>query len=154
MKLKNLFADCLAVALSGLACGCGLLTDLEDGTQSNSLQETSVTYTLSKTEGNVVIAVTGNTSTVEITLLEVMQEMQNKGELSYQMDDGMIVEIDGVANAGSSYWMLYTDSALSNTEWGTMEYEGETYASAMFGAGLLPIEEGCVYIWTYQTFSW
>ena len=49
--------------------------------------------------------------------------------------------------------MLYTDDAEnSNDAWGTVVYEGKTYASATLGAESLVIAEDCVYIWVYTKF--
>ena len=41
---------------------------------------------------------------------------------------------------------------MSNTEWGTVDYEGERYASAVLGADALTVIEGGLYIWEYQSF--
>ncbi len=91
--------------------------------------------------------------TAETTLADYMDELVSRNELEYQAADGMITSINGKAQEGSSYWMLYTDDAEnSNADWGTAEYEGKTYLSATLGYGLLPIKEGCTYIWLYQTF--
>lgn len=85
--------------------------------------------------------------------LEYMDVLQNANELTYEIKDGMIVALNGKANTTNSYWMLYTsDSEHANSEWGTAEYNGNVYGSATLGATELPIKDGCIYIWVYQTF--
>ena len=87
------------------------------------------------------------------TLKDYMDFLQDKGEFSYSVSDGMVTSINGTSNTTKSYWMLYTsDSENSNREWGTFEYEGTVYGSATLGLESLPLKEGCIYIWTYQTF--
>ena len=76
-----------------------------------------------------------------------------KQKMAYEMSDGMVTSINGKANTTNSYWMLYTsDAENANNSWGTVEYEGNTYGSAMYGADSLTIKDGCLYIWEYQTF--
>ena len=66
----------------------------------------------------------------------------------------MVVSVNGIANADPSYWMLYTsDADNANAAWGTAEYKGEKYGSAMFGAEKLKIKNGEIYIWVYQSFQ-
>jgi polar amino acid transport system substrate-binding protein len=71
-------------------------------------------------------------------------------------ENGMVMAINGLYNdvvSWSASWMLYTnDAELSNTAWGTCEYQGEIYGSAMYGAESLTVKNGCRYIWVYQTF--
>ncbi len=151
MKLKKLFAFCLALAVIGSACGCGLLAEnLPDSSSSQVSEE--VICEIEKADGKVVITVTECEG--EVVLADVMQLLQEEGKLSYIIADGMVTEMEGMANTGNSYWMLYTDHEFSNTEWGTVEYNGKTYASAMFGAENMPAEQGAVYVWSYETFSW
>lgn len=89
------------------------------------------------------------------TLLEVMSEMEENGEFSYKVKDGMIVEINGTENDldYNPCWMLYTsDQENSNTAWGEYEYGGETLGSASVGADSLIVKSGEVYVWVYQEF--
>ena len=90
------------------------------------------------------------------TLLNCMESLaEENAAFTYTMEGGMITEINGKKNAVdfSSCWMLYTsDAEMSNTEWGTVEYEGESIGSAILGAESLVVTEGEVYIWVYQTF--
>lgn len=88
------------------------------------------------------------------TLLAVMEELQEAGELSFAVSDGMIVELNGTKQTASSYWMLYTsDKESANEQWGTFEYEGEVLGSAVSGAGELAVKEGCLYIWAFESFG-
>lgn len=89
------------------------------------------------------------------TVLDCMELLQEKGEISYKISSGMITEINGKENTAdfSSCWMLYTsDTEMSNSEWGTIDCDGKTLASAIVGADTLTVISGGVYIWEYQTF--
>jgi hypothetical protein len=49
--------------------------------------------------------------------------------------------------------MLYTsDSDNSNVAWGEIEYDSNVYGSAILGAEMLTVKDGCLYIWVYQSF--
>ena len=87
------------------------------------------------------------------TLLEVMQERKTAGELDFQMENGMVVEINGTKNTTNSFWMLYTtDKDNANEQWGKFEWKGETLGSAVVGAETLVVKQGETYIWVYQSF--
>lgn len=88
-------------------------------------------------------------------LSEFMDFAKENGELDYKLENSMVTSVNGIDNpADYSYcWMLYTDDAEnSNSAWGTIEYEGKTYASAALGATELVIAENCTYIWVYTEF--
>lgn len=85
------------------------------------------------------------------TLLDIMEA---EG-LSFELSDGMVVSINGVANDADydPCWMLYTsDEENSSTAWGSYEYEGQTLGSASYGAGELLVKPNEVYVWVYQSF--
>ena len=87
------------------------------------------------------------------TLKDYMDYLQDDGQLSFTVIGGMVTTINGKSNTANSYWMLYTnDKENSDESWGTFEYEGEIYASASLGAESLPVKQGNIYIWVYQTF--
>ena len=87
------------------------------------------------------------------TLKDYMDYLQDNQKLTYSINNGMVTAINGKSNTTSSFWMLYTsDEQNSNDAWGTFEYEGEIYGSATLGAESLPVKEGCVYVWAYQSF--
>ena len=89
-----------------------------------------------------------------MALLAVMEELQEEGELSFTVSDGMITELNGTKQTPSSYWMLYTsDRENANEQWGTCEYEGEVLGSATLGAGELAVKAGCVYLWSFESFG-
>lgn len=89
-----------------------------------------------------------------MTLLAVMEELQEEGELSFTVSDGMITELNGTKQTLSSYWMLYTnDQENANEQWGTCEYEGEVLGSATLGAGELAVKADCVYLWSFESFG-
>jgi len=88
-------------------------------------------------------------------LIDVMKSLKKKGELTYVLENGMLMEMNGKANAAdfSACWMLYTtDEELSNSAWGTVEYDGKTLGSAMFGANDMPVVTGETYVWVYQIY--
>ena len=92
----------------------------------------------------------------DMLLIEYMDKLKEKGELEFKVADGMITSINGIDNPTdwSSCWMLYTsDETLSNASWGTVEYEGKEYGSAVVGAEKLTIKPDQLYIWVYQSFS-
>lgn len=104
-------------------------------------------------ENTVVITVVQDYDVEGKTLKDYMDYLVAEDELAYEISDGMIVSLNGKANTANSYWMLYTsDEANANTAWGTIEYDGHTYGSATLGAPSLPLAEGAVYVWSYQTF--
>ena len=109
-----------------------------------------------------VIRTTGNFIAIEIekasgeeTLLDAMDFLQEKAELTYTIENGMVASINGRANATdfSSCWMLYTtDAEMSNTAWGKTKYEDKTLGSAILGAESLVVVGGELYVWAYTTF--
>lgn len=87
------------------------------------------------------------------TLADYMDYLAQKGTIQFEIEDGMVVAINGVRNSLNSYWMLYTnDSAFSNTSWGSYQYKDTTFGSASVGANALAINTESTYIWVYQTF--
>ena len=105
----------------------------------------------------VVIDLTGATVEEGTTLLDVMEDIKEDGALTFEVTNGMVTSINGTANAPTynPCWMLYTsddDPAVSNSAWGTYEYEGQTLASAALGADALMVKEGEIYVWVYVTF--
>ena len=108
---------------------------------------------VSRTDTMVVIKV--NETEGFATLLDAMFYLQEEGELTFELTGGMVSSIEGKANPAdwSACWMLYTsDAEMSNTEWGTVSYEGNTYGSAILGAEGLTVSAGEYYIWSYDTF--
>ncbi len=113
----------------------------------------NATYSVEKSE-NVVVITVENAGDAEY-LVDVMAQASAEGKLSYETANGMITGIEGKANpADWSYcWMLYTsDAALSNTQYGTYEREGQALGSAVVGAEALPVIDGGIYVWCYQKF--
>lgn len=106
-----------------------------------------------KTDSMVVIKV--EKVEEEATLMSVMETLKEEGELDFKVVNGMITEINGVKNPAdfSSCWMVYTsDAELSNSAWGTLEYDGKTLGSAVVGADMLTVKEGAYYVWSFQSF--
>ncbi len=100
-----------------------------------------------------VINVTDSVKSGE-TLYKYMLELRDDGHISFTDANGMITSINGISNKSdwSESWMLYTtDEDNSNIAWGSVEYKGKTFGSAMFGAEQLEIKQGECYIWLYQS---
>ena len=92
----------------------------------------------------------------EMLLMDYMEILRERGELTFATQNGMITSIGDIENPAdfSSCWMLYTsDAELSNSAWGTVEYDGVEYGSAVVGAEALTVKPGCLYIWAFITFS-
>ena len=92
----------------------------------------------------------------ELFLIDYMDKLAQEGELTCTISNGMITSINGIENPAdfSSCWMLYTsDAENANAAWGTVEYEGVEYGSAISGAETLKIKADQLYIWVFQSFS-
>ncbi len=90
-----------------------------------------------------------------VTLLDIMEEKQKEGTLTFSLRDGMVVEIGGLANAlnYNPCWILYTtDKEYANDAWGTYEYGEKILGSATVGAELLLVKTNEIYVWVYQSF--
>lgn len=76
-------------------------------------------------------------------------------DFTYEEKSGMIITINGVTAdaAKGEYWLIYTnDAEHGNEDWGTYEYNEETYLSATLGIAELPVEEGFVYVFAISKF--
>ena len=110
----------------------------------------SDTYIVVKTTAQAMEGAT------DMTLMDYMSKLKGKGDLEFTIRDGMITSINGIDNPAdySSCWMLYTsDADNANAAWGTVEYEGKTYGSAISGAETLKIKQDQLYIWVFKSFS-
>ena len=133
MKIKKILACLLAVVtlMSVL-----LLT----GCKSEPLviKESDTCIVLKVTEESIG----GNT---DMVLIDYMDGLVKSGKMTCTIQDGMVTSINGIDNPAdfSSCWMLYTsDPELSNSAWGTVEYEGVEYGSAVSGAEALTVKAG------------
>ena len=110
------------------------------------------------TQDHVIIKITQEAlnGEADMTLMDYMETLKDGGELEFSVSDGMITSINGIENPAdySSCWMLYTsDEDNANKAWGTVEYEGKEYGSAISGAETLKIKADQLYIWVYKSFS-
>ena len=108
---------------------------------------------VSKTDTMVVIKV--NETEGFATLLDAMTYLKEEGELIFTVSGGMVSSVEGKENAAdwSACWMLYTsDTEMSNKEWGTITYEGNSYGSAILGVESLQVSVGEYYLLSYDTF--
>ena len=144
MKNKKILA-CLLAAL--LLMNILLLA----GCQSEPLviKESDTCIVLKVTEE----AIGGNT---DMVLIDYMDQLVKEGKLTCIIENGMVTSINGIDNPAdfSSCWMLYTsDADNSNAAWGTVEFEGNQYGSAISGAETLKIKADQLYIWVFKSFS-
>lgn len=110
----------------------------------------SDTYIVIKTTAQAMDGAT------DMTLMDYMTKLKEKGDLEFTISDGMITSVNGIDNPAdySSCWMLYTsDADNSNASWGTVEYEGKEYGSAISGAETLKIKQDQLYIWVFKSFN-
>ena len=92
----------------------------------------------------------------DMVLIDYMDTLVKDGKLTCTIENGMVTSINGIANPAdfSSCWMLYTsDEENANAAWGTVEFEGKTYGSAISGAETLKIKADQLYIWVFKSFS-
>ena len=102
----------------------------------------------------IVIKTTGEKD--DLYLIDYMEKLKEKGQLEFSVSDGMITSINGIDNPAdfSSCWMLYTsDEESANAAWGTVEYEGKQYGSAISGAEQLKIKPDQLDIWVFKSCS-
>ena len=149
MKRKTIYSFLTFVL--ALAFGlCAIACFGKDDSASNGTLRASV---VQSEEGFVVIKV--DSVEGEVTLVQVMDYLQDEGELSFVIgSDGMVNEINGQVNntvIWTPFWYLYTsDEEMSNTQWGTASYGDIVCGSAMFGAESLTVLSGAYYIWEYK----
>lgn len=140
-KMYALFTLFLTVAMSV----CMLIACNKEGSAKAEI--------VSKSDTMVVIKI--NETEGFATLLDAMTYLKDEGELTFELTGSMVSSIEGKANPAdwSACWMLYTsDTEMSNTEWGTITYEGNTYGSAILGAESLTVSPSQYYVWSYDTF--
>ena len=92
----------------------------------------------------------------DMLLIDYMDQLAKEGKMTCKISNGMITSINGIDNPAdfSSCWMLYTsDAENTNSAWGTVQYEGKEYGSAISGAETLKIKPDQLYIWVYKSFS-
>ena len=145
-KGMMLLLSMLLMAVNG---GCAYV----EGFFEEAEDKTVGLYIYSQTETSVALYV--ENAEASSVLLDAMYALQEEGKISFQMQNGMLTELNGKKNTAdwSHVWMLYTtDVAFSNTAWGSYLLEDMTLGSAIVGAESLPIKAGEYYVWSYQTF--
>ena len=151
MKKTNriLIKKILPVALAMLLLACTLLLP------GCSKQEPLV---IKDSETCIVIKTTKEAmdGKTDMLLIDYMNDLISEGKLTCTISNGMVTSINGIENPAdySSCWMLYTsDAENANASWGTVEYNGAVYGSAISGAETLKIKPEQLYIWVYKSFS-
>ena len=157
--MKNKMEKVLSLVLVLASMSCTLLLS---ACQQDKLvietPETDPATNLVITDDLIIIKITQEAlaGATDMTLMDYMSKLKEKGELEYSISDGMITSINGIDNPVdySSCWMLYTsDADNANAAWGTVEYEGKEYGSAISGAETLKIKPDQLYIWVFKSVS-
>ncbi len=111
-------------------------------------------------ESDTYIVITVSNEQMDITntttLVDYMNSLKDDGQLTFEINNGMVSSVNGIDNPSdwSSCWMIYTsDTNNANSAWGTIEYNGNIYGSAILGAESLIVKDGCIYIWVFQAFN-
>ena len=148
-KLLTLALTLLCIFTNLIACN------------NNDINKPEVTvYLESCTDTMVVIKATAVTT--GSTALNLLEKVQENGELVFEAIDGgygaYVTSINGkseVVNGNEGFsWMLYTsDEELSSTEFGSVVYNGVTYGQAAVGESSLTAKAGEYYIWVYEGWS-
>ena len=137
----------VAVVILGafLLAGCGDLT-----------QKGEKTVTILVVDGGGDVVFLKEVKTEELYLAGVLGEVEG---VDFDIAGGFInyVTVGGVSyGAGGNEWVaIYTSSAhnrLIMPEWGTIEVEGATYASAALGLADMPLRRGYVYVFAVREF--
>ena len=140
-RVRWFFVSCILVVLFAFGfSACNKGGDVECTLLSAT--DTQVVIRVDKADGNAV-------------LINAMEKLQEKGELTFAISGGMVIAINGVENAVdyNPCWMVYTsDSEMASTEWGSVEYDGQILGSAIVGAESLTVIDGGIYIWEYTGF--
>ena len=145
-----------ALALCLVGCGEGKQESSSSISSESSLVEEGATpYEVKFSEDGKQVAILVNELESNATLMQVMEQAKTDGKLMFEVSGTMVVSLNGKAN-DTDYnpcWMLYSsDEAMTNAEWGTCTYEGETLGSAILGADALTVKEGKTYVWVYTSF--
>lgn len=156
--MKNTMKKSLSLLLVLLMTCVLLLPGCQQGPLVIETPEADPETNLIITEDHVIIKITQEAlnGATDMTLMDYMETLKAGGELEFTVSDGMITSINGIENPAdySSCWMLYTsDEDNANKAWGTVEYEGKEYGSAISGAETLKIKADQLYIWVYKSFN-
>ena len=140
-RIKVFFISCMLFVL----CVVGLAACKKGGKAEAvllSATDTQVVIRVDDVEGNAV-------------LVNALENLQGKGELTFTVSNGMVTAINGIEN-GKDYnpcWMIYTsDNEMASTEWGGVEYDGQLCGGAIVGVNELTVIKGGIYIFVYQGF--
>lgn len=143
--MKKFFNTIIAIALSVIVFSFFGCSSKEPLVIKES--DTYIVISVSKEQMDI----TDNT-----TLVDYMNSLKDDGQLTFEINNGMVSSVNGIDNPSdwSSCWMIYTsDTDNANSAWGTIEYNGNIYGSAILGAESLMVKDGCIYIWVFQSFN-
>ncbi len=116
--------------------------------------ETKATL-VEETENIVAIRVDEVEKDTTSYVYNAMTYLEEKGELSFVIDEGMVISINGKENDGwNAGWILYASDIAEGyvyTDY-PYEYNGQALYSCAFGAERMPVKAGCLYVWVYTVF--
>ena len=99
-----------------------------------------------------------------ISVKEYLDGLVAAGEISYTIEDGMIISLNGTENItqvnSGSYWMIYSDLLekdgviYADPTYGTYNHNGGTLASCSYGAESMPVIAGYTYALVFEEMTW
>lgn len=137
MKVKILISFTL-LFITFITCFSGCKNE---GTAKASIvlsEQNKVVIKVYETDGNA-------------SLMDVMSSLKESGKINFIAKQGMVTEINGKEAPERYSWFLYaSDQEFSNALWGTIEYDGKTFGSAILGAESLIVIENGYYVWALE----
>lgn len=109
------------------------------------------------TEDVVAVTVSGKVMDLDgKNLVDYLNKLQSDDKFSYSADNGYVTTVNGKTadyQKDRTSWMMYTsDKEMGNEAWGTYEFEGQTYYSAIVGINDYPLAEGTVILFVFCHF--
>lgn len=107
------------------------------------------------TEDVVAVTVSGKVMDLDgKNLVDYLNKLQSDGKFSYSADNGYVTTVNGKTadyQKDRTFWAMYTpDKEMGNEAWGTYEFEGQTYYSAIVGINDYPLAEGTVILFVFS----
>ena len=149
-KLSTIFTLFLTVIMS-VCCLFACKEEADPKAQTKSVDLEKVSETL------IVMKV--NEAEEGATALSALTKLKEEGKIEFEVQESeygaYIISINGKEQVTGYSWMLYTsDEEFSTTDYGTVEYNGETYGQAALGASSLVVKSGEYYIWSYDAWTY
>lgn len=91
----------------------------------------------------------------ETTLLSYMQALEDDGQLTFTVVDGMVTEMNGVQNTNAEFWMIYVCEKAGEANYNEayfIRYQGKRFNTANYGVETLALVDGATYVFAYHGF--